>query len=47
MGKDKIVLGSFSEDLKEYSKAMGDFDVTALINRLKITLNTNLLMGSF
>ena len=47
MGKDRIVLDSFSEDLKDYSKAIGSFDVTALIDRQKLKLDTGLMIGSF
>jgi len=47
MGSKKITLGSFSEDLKDFSKDIGDFDVSGLINKQRITLDSSLMIGSF
>ena len=47
MGSKKITLDSFSEDLTSFSKEIGDYDVSTLINTQKISLSSSLMIGYF
>ena len=47
MGSEKITLDDFSEDLKQFSKSIGDFDVSGLINKRQLILDSSLMTGHF